>query len=801
MTTSTPKAARWVLLASATALVAGFGAAQADTRPSAARPQAVAAPSAVPPSLHPSVSSDGRFVAYEADVALGSSSGNERRSVFLLDRQAGSITELTRLLPGLRAGDSVRPAVSADGCSVAVVTEIAYDLFRDDDRGDRWDVYRMVLPACGGSADSWELVSTSVSSGGGQSAADDASPLDTPAVSGAGTTIAYTHSFSSTAKGLTGITVVDLTVPLGEPGRTRPVAGTPSSDPDTVYNYRGLRQPAISDSGDVIAYTSDADSAAPVAEWAVGPAEGGLATSQVFVWDRTELDLTRAVKVVSVADGDDRAAALGHGAADPVLSADGRFVAFTSTSPDLVPDAQLPSCATRCVPQVYRYDRLADATVLASRRGADPDEPDARPVGADAGASQPTMTADGREIAYVTRATNLFLTRSGAGGGGDDGDIVAIDLTSGVVNRVSMRTDGSPAPAAQSSPHLSASGRVIVFDTLAGASFAAAPTGRQVIAIERKPTLAIDALDVGTVAVGFLGPEWFATLVNRGPSAFTPATITSTSPDFLVSDGGTCVPEVPVSPGGSCTVFVTMLPTKPGVAKGELVIAEAGYGATFVAAPLRGFGGDPSLRVDFPGADLGKDVKVGELGRLQTFTLTNIGFFPTQVGAVTLSGEAPDDFVITGGTCPRLLLAVNDTCTVDVVFAPKTSGERRAVVTVETGGGNYVTMQINGSSRYTPSMVLSADRVRQGGDVAVAGVGFAPFTKISLVFADGRGLRMEVTTDGAGNFLVPIELTPIERPGTRTLVAQSPTGDTASGTLTVVPLPQRPSAAGPAFGN
>ena len=51
--------------------------------------------------------------------------------------------------------------------------------------------------------------------------------------------------------------------------------------------------------GDVLAFTSDATSAAPVAEWGTGPEEGGWATSHVYVWDRTDLDLTSAVRAVS----------------------------------------------------------------------------------------------------------------------------------------------------------------------------------------------------------------------------------------------------------------------------------------------------------------------------------------------------------------------------------------------------------------------------------------------------------------------------------------------------------------------
>jgi Tol biopolymer transport system component len=788
------------LTVSAAAVVVGLGAAAAQpapVRPAAEQPDTTV--TEVPASLHPSVSGDGRFVVYQGP-AVGD---EERITVFLRDRQTGGFdTELTRLLPSLRSGDSVRPVISADGCAVAVVTELALDLFRDDDDGDRWDVYRLLLPHCGGTGDDWELVSSTSSTGGGESAANHASPVDAPALSGAGTIVAFTHRFSPTAPKVTGVSVVDLSVPLGEPGRIRPVAGTPASDPDTVYNYRGLRQPALSDGGDVIAFTSDANSSAPVAEWSLGAVEGGMATSQVYVWDRDEVDLTRAVSVVSVAVSVEVADVAGYESSAPVLSADGRFVAFVSSAPDLVEGAVLPPCGAEagCVPQVYRYDRIGDVTVLVSRQGADPDAPDAPVVAADAGGSQPSMTADGREIVFVSRATNLFVTRSPAAGGADDGDIVAIDVTSGAVSRVSKRFDGSVAPAAQSSPKLSGNGRVVVFDTLAGEAFGAPPTGRQVVAQTRTPDLTIDPLDVGTVAVGFLGPEWFATLVNRGPSAFTPFTIESTSPDFLLSDGGTCKPEVPVAPGGSCTIFVTMLPTKPGVAVGEIVVSEFGYAAATVTTPIRGFGGDPSLKVDLYGAELGTDIVVGALGDTQTFTLTNIGFFPTTVGAVTVTGEAPDDFAVVGGNCARRTLAVNDSCTIDVVFAPKQSGELRAVITAATGGGNYVSMQVNGSARYTPSIEIFTPTVRQGSDLVVVGQGFAPSSYVTLLFADGRGMRQIVATDAAGTFLAALPVRPIERPGNRMLVAQAFTGETTSGEVRIIPLPEQVLGAGPAFG-
>jgi len=222
---------------------------------------------------HPSVSADGKWVVYAGSPATADDPRTS--TVWLKDREAGGVTELSPIVDGVRVGNTVMPTISGDGCAVAVVTEMAYDLFRDDDQGARWDVYRLVLPQCGGEPGDWELVSASRGAGFDAAAGDDASPLYPPAVSGAGSVVAYTRQFSVADPELLGITVVDLSIPIGEPGRFVSVTGTPSSLPSTTFRYRGLRQPVISDDGLLVAFVSDADSAAPLPAWGSGltPAE------------------------------------------------------------------------------------------------------------------------------------------------------------------------------------------------------------------------------------------------------------------------------------------------------------------------------------------------------------------------------------------------------------------------------------------------------------------------------------------------------------------------------------------------
>ena len=171
---------RWLLAAASSAFVAALGitqvSAEVNLPTSLAQGPTVAVESQA--GTNPSVSSDGRFVVYAGPPAT---EGDERTStVWLRDRSNGGEIELTQPVPGVKIGNSTLPVISGDACYAVVLTEMPFDLFRDDDTGDRWDVYRMKLPNCGGDLNGWELISTNAFRGDDAVAADDVDPRYPP---------------------------------------------------------------------------------------------------------------------------------------------------------------------------------------------------------------------------------------------------------------------------------------------------------------------------------------------------------------------------------------------------------------------------------------------------------------------------------------------------------------------------------------------------------------------------------------------------------------------------------------------
>jgi Tol biopolymer transport system component len=131
----------------------------------------------------------------------------------------------------------------------------------------------------------------------------------------------------------------------------------------------------------------------------------------------------------------------------PSLSADGRYLAFVSTAPNLFPAAY----RGRVPPQIYVRDLVADTTMLVSRASG------RRGQIANAPCAEPEISADGRHIAFTSSATNLGAI--GPRGDVFDGNVFVRDLASArtiAVSRTHVATT-SYAPA------ISANGRYVAF--------------------------------------------------------------------------------------------------------------------------------------------------------------------------------------------------------------------------------------------------------------------------------------------------------------------------------------------------
>jgi hypothetical protein len=759
--------------------------------------------STVADASEPSISSDGRWVVFAGVVG-------DRQSVFRTDRHTSTTVELSPVPAGVRAGNTIHPRLSADGCVIAAVSEIPFDLFRDDDRDDRWDVYRLVVPECGGQPNAWELVSGAELTG---IARDDVFTDSAPALTGSGAQIAYVHQAPGAPEGVATISIVDVTVPINETGRVQPVAGMPPEAPGGAFKYRGARDPVISQNGRHLAFASDTTASEALPGWGTGPVLGEFATSQVYVWDRQAQDQRRAVRLISGHDG----IASAGGGGEPDMSEDGRVIVFTSRDRTLLP-ANLTHCTPDCPSQVYRFDRDTDGNGIF-------DEPARRPQLAlvsavdagvvhlglpeagDAPSWAPAVNADGSQIAFVTDATNLLPSKRAGGGGEQDGDLLVAEFVLGSIRRVLDGADTTGVPGAHGNPALDKTGQVIAFDTMAAAAIPGANViggngDQAVVTVEATPQLSLAALDFGTVLLGFESTELYATVLNAGPAAFEPSVVDISSPNFSVT-GGTCFRGIIVAAGAKCSINLTFNPTEPRAFSATLSVRGVGAGGGSVSTTIRGAAGEPALLADPGGVDFDSGV-VGVLGDHVAVDIENIGFVPTRIVGLAIGGENPDDFHITTEACTRRALNPDANCAIGIEFRPTGSGYRSALLVAIAddglGGRPYTTAVLGGFARYDPDLRTAEPTARPGEQFWVGGSGFPANSVVSLGFDDGGSPFVTIPTTPDGTFLVSVTLPARIRIGPRVLVASSPGGVVADRAIEVLGSRDTTTPAVPGYG-
>ncbi|MFF2791660.1 hypothetical protein ACFVT6_33740 [Streptomyces sp. NPDC058049] len=317
-------------------------------------------------SRNPSISADGRYVAFESFATnLVAGDTNRYRDVFVHDLQTGETTRVSVAGHGEQSdSESSHPSISADGRFVAFDSP-ASNLVSGD-TNDSHDVFVR-------DRQTGETTRVSVDSNGRQG--DGISQL--PSISADGRHVA----FSSGAKTLSLFPDNNHADDVFVHDRLTGYTDRISVGPDGAEGNSASRTATISADGRFVAFESTASNL-------VAGDTGGRFDTDIFLYDR----VTRTTTQVNLGpDGlsDDRT----PGQERTTLSADGRYIAFVSGEDKLV------TGDTNSSWDVYVRDRVTATTTRVS-------------VADDGSQSNghsysPSISADGHHVAFTTSATNL----------------------------------------------------------------------------------------------------------------------------------------------------------------------------------------------------------------------------------------------------------------------------------------------------------------------------------------------------------------------------------------------------------
>ncbi|MEO6308651.1 MAG: putative Ig domain-containing protein [Nitrospiraceae bacterium] len=266
-----------------------------------------------------------------------------------------------------------------------------------------------------------------------------------PSISGDGSLIAF---ISQSVNFVTGVGGTQIYVHNRQTNQIEVI----SRDSDTTVVNEGdgiSSDPAISASGRYVTFVSQSGNLVP-----------GVSGQQVYLRDRQTDQTTLVSKSSSGITSN------GLVNSSPAISEDGRFIAFLSNGTNVVTGVTGQ--------QIYLHDRVTGSTSLISKNNNVP------PVPGDGNSVTPAISTDGSSIVFASVATNL-----GTAGGNQQiyvhDRLIGVNGTTSLISKDSSATAGN---GNSSTPSVSGNGRFVAFVSGA-TNIVAGFTGQQVYVHDR----------------------------------------------------------------------------------------------------------------------------------------------------------------------------------------------------------------------------------------------------------------------------------------------------------------------------
>jgi hypothetical protein len=261
--------------------------------------------------------------------------------------------------------------------------------------------------------------------------------------------------------------------------------------------------------------------------------------------------------------------------------------------------------------------------------------------------------------------------------------------------------NGSTVPDVffSTAPSLSSDGGRVAFDSVA--TDLVNPEDRhtpQVYVRTLEPNVRGSAVDFGRVQVGEPSPVRTVQLdvVGFGPVTVEQlSTIGANAGDFAVT-GQTCTGQT-MHEVGSCTASVRFTPTAEGARNAQLLVQSRGGRRATVDLTGTGFP-IPNVRGDAVDFD---NVQIGDTST-RTTRLTLAGPGLTTIEQLSIIGTNAGEFELGGQTCVGQTLRGNEFCEVSIRFGPTAEGAQTAQLLVQSRGDRRATVDLTGTGTPIP---------------------------------------------------------------------------------------------------
>jgi Tol biopolymer transport system component len=483
----------------------------------------------------PSISANGRYVAFQSNASnLTPNDTLFASDVFVRDTLNGTTTRISVDNAGNEVyGNSSAPSVSDAGRYIAFNSD-ASNLVADD-TNNTWDVFvhdRNTGVSSRVSVDSAGIEGNSASS--------------SPSISGDGRYIAFVSAATNLVASGTTFDRSNIFV------HDRNTATTTLVSVDNAGNEGNggaaeSGSPAISSDGRYVAFTSTSSNLVA----------GGTTIDRkhIFVHDRN-MATTSLVSVDSAGNEGNGGIGFASQSHNPSISSNGRHIVFDSTSSNLV------AGDTNNTGDVFLRDTVDGTTTRVNV-----DSTGNQVIGG-GGSADPTVSADGRYIAFYSFSSNLV-----AGDTNGVADVFIHDRNTGATTRASLDEAGVEGNGASQKPAISDDGRYVAFATFSNNLVAGDVNGLGIrdIVIRAVPEVTVTSVTPNKLTIGATVPV--TVLGSKFLPGSTPSITGTQLSNIVIVDEHTITMNVTVqanSPAGAQDVSVGLPGTGAGTSTGSV---------------------------------------------------------------------------------------------------------------------------------------------------------------------------------------------------------------------------------------
>ena len=448
--------------------------------------------------------------------------------------------------------------------------------------------------------------------------------------------------------------------------------------------------------------------------------------SQAFVRD-TENSVTSLVSVSSSGVPANKYVYDDGGSSPPIVSADGRYVAFVSYATNLVTQPLDGSTF-----HGFIYDRQAQQTSLIDVDSV------GTPIGAGAGyLLHPAMSLDGRFIAFY-----------------DFGQVLVRDVVESQTQVVSLAQNGQPGNNGTYFYNLGIGGSQVAFASVAANLVSNDTNGQADAFVASNPF--VGSISVKSVSLG-------SAFIPGGSAVTGTVTLTGAAPT-----GGAVVsvwsnntagqaPGTVTVPAGATSAQFSVNTSMVDAETAMTIMASYNGGSSVAVLTLESA---PELAVSPSTWDFGYQA-VGTTSAIESFALTNSGTAPLAINSVQLAtGQV---FKISSNTCGSSI-AAGGGCSVSVTFDPSASGSASDAVQISYGSPatiQSISLTGNGATplaALSPTPLSFGNQAMPGSATAVATLsnsGNASLTNISASISGTNAADFAISSDGCSGVILP----------------------------------------------